>query len=81
MQCAVDRSRHPTWRYGQHLIAAAGSADRRSAKNAAAPMDQSREALLAARPHHSPEGAIRMWAVGNWPVGARDSLRPSLEIT
>jgi len=41
---------------GRLGTAAAGGADRRSAKNAAAPMDQSREALLAARPLHSPEG-------------------------
>ena len=37
-------------------IAAAGGADRRSAKNADAPLDQSREALLAVRPLHSPRG-------------------------
>jgi hypothetical protein len=41
---------------GQAEIAAEGGADRRFAKNAGAPMDQSREALLAARPLHSPEG-------------------------
>jgi hypothetical protein len=35
---------------------AAGGADRRSAKNAARPMNQSREAHLAAWPLHSPEG-------------------------
>ena len=40
-------------------MAAAGGADRRSAKNVAAPMNQSREALLAAWPRHSPEGASR----------------------
>jgi hypothetical protein len=37
-------------------IAAAGGADQRSAQNAAAPMDQSREAHHPARPLHSPEG-------------------------
>jgi hypothetical protein len=37
-------------------IAAAGGAGRRSAKNAAKPLNQSREALLAAWPLHSPEG-------------------------
>jgi hypothetical protein len=36
------------WQPGQARIAAGGGADRRSAKIAAAPMDQSREALLAA---------------------------------
>jgi hypothetical protein len=47
---------HLGWRNGRHLIAAEGGADRRSAKNADAPIYQSREALLAARPLHSPEG-------------------------
>jgi hypothetical protein len=47
---------HAAWQPGQAQIAAAGGADRRSAKNAAAPINQSREALLAAWPHHSPEG-------------------------
>jgi hypothetical protein len=42
---------------GRAGIAAAGGADRRSAKNADRPMNQSREAHHAARPHHSPEGA------------------------
>jgi hypothetical protein len=36
--------------------AAAGGADRRSAKNAAAPNDQSRKAHHPAWPLHSPEG-------------------------
>jgi hypothetical protein len=36
--------------------AATGGADRRSAKNAAAPKDQSREAHHSAWPLHSPEG-------------------------
>jgi hypothetical protein len=35
---------------------AAGGADRSSAKNAAAPMHQSRDAHHPARPLHSPEG-------------------------
>ena len=47
---------YPAWRPGQAHIAAAGGADRRSAKNADAPMDQSREAHRSARPHHSPRG-------------------------
>jgi len=38
------------------LIAAVGGVDRRSAKNAARPMKQSREAHRSARPLHSPEG-------------------------
>ena len=40
----------------QAQIAAVGGADRRSAEIADAPMNQSREAHLAARPLHSPEG-------------------------
>jgi hypothetical protein len=47
---------HPGWQPRPARIAAAGGADRRSAINAAAPMDQSRAAHLAARPLHSPEG-------------------------
>jgi hypothetical protein len=43
---------------GRLEIAAIGGADRRSAKNAAAPINQSREAHRSARPYHSPEGAI-----------------------
>jgi hypothetical protein len=39
-------------------IAAEGGADRRSAKNADAPMNQSREAHHSARPHHSPRGGL-----------------------
>jgi len=42
---------------GQAPIAAEGGADRRSAKNADAPINQSREAHHSARPHQSPEGA------------------------
>lgn len=41
---------------GQAEIAAEGSAGQRSAKIADAPMNQSREAHLAARPLHSPKG-------------------------
>ncbi len=40
----------------QALSAAGGGADRRAAKNADAPMNQSREAHHPARPLHSPEG-------------------------
>jgi hypothetical protein len=43
----------------QAQIAVGGGADRRSAKIAAAPMNQSREAHRSARPLHSPEGASR----------------------
>ena len=48
---------HLEWQPGWVEIAAGGGADRRSAKIAAAPMDQSREAHHPARPHHAPEGA------------------------
>jgi hypothetical protein len=41
---------------GRREIAAAGGADRRSAKNADRPLNQSREAHLAAWPLHSPRG-------------------------
>jgi hypothetical protein len=47
---------HLEWQPSPAEIAAEGGADRRSAKNAAAPMDQSREAHRSARPLHSPEG-------------------------
>src|SRR6266508_2346493 len=48
---------HPAWQPGQALIAAEGGADRRSAKIAAVPMNQSREA------HRSPSWG-RAEAVG-----------------
>jgi hypothetical protein len=51
-----DLQDHFEWQPGQAQIAATGGADRRSAKNAAAPMNQSREAHHAARPLHPPEG-------------------------
>jgi len=47
---------HTVWQPGQARTAAEGGADRRSAKNADAPINQSREAHHSARPHHSPEG-------------------------
>jgi hypothetical protein len=64
----VPRSRLAMVRVGTHRptlrgnqarlqIAVEGGADRRSAKKAAAPMDQSREAQHPARPLHFPEGA------------------------
>jgi hypothetical protein len=46
----------PMWQPRQAAIAAEGGADRRSAKNAAAPMHQSHEAHHTARPHHSHDG-------------------------
>jgi hypothetical protein len=56
---------HPSWLPGQAEIAAGGGADRRSAKNASAGMNQSREAHLAERSLHSPEGGQRMaWRKG-----------------
>jgi hypothetical protein len=54
---------HGEWRSGRHLIAAEGGADRRSAKNAAAPINQSREA------HHSPRGAMSRTAWSDYYSG------------
>jgi hypothetical protein len=50
--------RHAAWR-GQGETGAEGGADRRFAKDAASPLDQSREAHHPARPLHSPDGAMR----------------------
>jgi hypothetical protein len=47
---------HPAWQPSQAEIAAAGGAGRRSAKNADAPINQSREVPHSTRPLHSPEG-------------------------
>jgi hypothetical protein len=47
---------HPARQPVQAETAAEGGADRRSAQGAAAPMDQSREALLAAGALHTPRG-------------------------
>jgi hypothetical protein len=47
---------HPAWQSGQAQIAAEGGAGRRSAKIAAAPLNQSREVHHTGRPLHSPEG-------------------------
>jgi len=55
MRCETTRRGNQ----GRLETAAEGGADRRHAKIAAAPMDQSREAHHPARPHHSPEGATR----------------------
>jgi hypothetical protein len=60
---------------GQDEIAAGGGADRRSAKNADAPMNQSREAHHSAWPHHSPSGHDQrerlFWAARGYASGAR----------
>jgi hypothetical protein len=48
---------HAVWQPGQVQTAAGGGTGRRSAKNAARPLHQSREAHHPARPHHSPEAA------------------------
>jgi hypothetical protein len=42
-------------------MAAVGGADRRSAKNADRPINQSREAHHSAWPLHSPEGGHARW--------------------
>jgi hypothetical protein len=55
---------HSKEQAGQAQIVAEGDAGRRSAKNADAPLDQSREAHHSARPHHSPEGGQHAFAVG-----------------
>jgi hypothetical protein len=46
---------HFEWQPSQAQMAAVGGADRRSAKNAAKPMHQSREAHHPARPLHPPK--------------------------
>ena len=55
-----------------HLNAAEGGADRRSAKNAARPIDQSREAHRSAWPLHSPRGGMTS---GNGALGRRGGTR------
>jgi hypothetical protein len=55
---------HSEQQAGQAQIAAEGGADRRSAKNAAAPMDQPREAHRSAWPLHCPKGAMSCMLVG-----------------
>jgi hypothetical protein len=53
---------------GGDVTAAAGGAGRRPAQGADAPLNQSREALLAARPLHSPEGGQSAAVCGaDWP--------------
>jgi len=69
---------HPECQPGQARTAAEGGADRRSAKNAAAPINQSREAHHSARPHHSPKGgqSAAVFAA-DWPhEGALPALIP-----
>ena len=60
---------HRKWRPGQAEIAAAGARTAGPPKGAAAPMDQSREAHLAAWPLYSPEG-------GQKPTVARPARSP-----
>jgi hypothetical protein len=53
----MDRRGVPAGRpAARSSIVTEGGADRRSAKNAAAPLNQSREAHLAAWPLHAPSG-------------------------
>jgi hypothetical protein len=54
---------------------AGGGADRRSAKNAHRPMDQSREAHLAAWPLHSPEGACPRRRFRTWDNRGSQGIR------
>jgi hypothetical protein len=59
---------HLEWQPSPAEIAAEGGADRRSAKIAAAPMGQSREAHYSARPHLSPKGGQSPAVfAGDWP--------------
>jgi hypothetical protein len=60
---------HPAWQPGQAEIAAAGGADRRSAKNAAAPMDQSREAHPCGAAAPLPRGGHEL--AGAFQVGTK----------
>jgi hypothetical protein len=72
---------------GQAETAAAGGTDRRSAKNAARPINQSREAHLAACPLHSPAGgqctprrfrpSSRSWRLSGNSFKARDCHKAS----
>jgi hypothetical protein len=69
---------HCKWPPGRVEIAAAGGADRRSAKNADRPLNQSREALLAAWPLHSPEGGQSAAVVAaDWPHEGHDQHEPA----
>jgi hypothetical protein len=54
------------WQPGKAQIAAVSGADRRSAKIARAGMNQSREAHLAERSLHSPEGALSWTDERSW---------------
>jgi hypothetical protein len=70
----------PRGNQSQAQTAAEGGAGRRSAKNAARPLNQSREAHLAAWPLHSPEGgqSAAVFAAdwpheGDWPAPMRAS--------
>jgi hypothetical protein len=63
---------HRAWQPGQAEIAAVGGADRRSAKNASAGVNQSREAHLAERSLHSPSWGMTS---GNGAPGQRRGTR------
>jgi hypothetical protein len=63
--CAVA-VHHPKWQPGQAEMAADGGADRRSAKNAARPLNQSREAHPLGLSAPLPEGASRPRSL--WPT-------------
>jgi hypothetical protein len=56
MAGSLATSYRPAWQAGKAETAAEGGAGRRSAKNAAAPLNQWREAHHPARSHHSPKG-------------------------
>jgi hypothetical protein len=64
------------WCCAKQLMPAAGGADRRSAKNAAAPMQQSRQAHHAARPATLPEGPC---IAGASEAGTKGALKATLE--
>ena len=54
----VEYRHHPAWQPGQAEIATEGGAGRRPAQDADAPLNQAREAHLAVRLLHSPEGSV-----------------------
>src|SRR5829696_3107626 len=71
------RTHHREWQSGQAEIAAEGGADQRSAKNAARPMNQSREAHRSAWPLHSPEGGRSTSGPGVLTSAATRHSRPN----
>src|SRR5215203_3406062 len=75
---------HTEWQAGRSGIAAGGGAGRRSAKNADAPMHQSREAHHPARPYHSPLGgpcAMAARYLGRLDLGALGRPPPLTELS